>query len=181
MKSELFNFKLNRVFPRHAVVFAKNYFKGKEVCCAEVGVYSGIHARNIFDNLNVKKILLIDPYEDYDPDDSSSYNLLAAKVEAHNRFHLIDDSFVEFMEMKSITASTKIGSETLDFVYIDANHNYKEVVSDINFFWHKIKKGGILAGHDFNVFDVAKAVVHFSDAHNLKVQTGTEDWWIIKE
>jgi hypothetical protein len=39
--------------------------------------------------------------------------------------------------------------ESLDFVYIDANHEYSYVVEDIKLWYPKVKKGGIVAGHDY--------------------------------
>ena len=39
--------------------------------------------------------------------------------------------------------------ESLDFIYIDANHAYDFVVEDINLWFPKLKKGGIFSGHDY--------------------------------
>jgi len=38
-----------------------------------------------------------------------------------------------------------------DIVFIDADHSYEGVKSDIHLWLPKVKSGGILAGHDFNV------------------------------
>jgi hypothetical protein len=40
--------------------------------------------------------------------------------------------------------------ESLDFVFIDAGHEYEDVIKDINYWLPKVKKGGILAGHDYS-------------------------------
>jgi hypothetical protein len=53
-----------------------------------------------------------------------------------------------------IRATSKVASEifedeSLDFVYIDANHAYDFVVEDINLWFPKLKKGGVFAGHDY--------------------------------
>lgn len=39
--------------------------------------------------------------------------------------------------------------ESLDFVYIDANHAYDYVKEDIKKWFKKVKKGGIVSGHDY--------------------------------
>ena len=39
--------------------------------------------------------------------------------------------------------------ESLDFVYIDAAHDYKSVKDDIGEWDKKVRKGGIVAGHDY--------------------------------
>ena len=53
-----------------------------------------------------------------------------------------------------IRANSEIASdiftdESLDFVYIDANHAYEYVVQDINLWYPKVKSGGYLCGHDY--------------------------------
>lgn len=39
--------------------------------------------------------------------------------------------------------------ESLDYVYIDGNHAYDYVKLDLETWYPKLKKGGILAGHDY--------------------------------
>ncbi len=39
--------------------------------------------------------------------------------------------------------------EALDFVYIDGDHNFKHVAMDVYEWAKKVKKGGIVAGHDY--------------------------------
>jgi len=49
--------------------------------------------------------------------------------------------------------------ESLDFVYIDADHTYEIVKKDIESWYPKVKIGGILAGHDYyNSNQVIRAV-----------------------
>jgi predicted O-methyltransferase YrrM len=51
---------------------------------------------------------------------------------------------------------------SLDFVFIDAAHDYESVKKDINAWFPKIKKGGVIAGHDYTwCDDVKKAVNEF--------------------
>lgn len=39
---------------------------------------------------------------------------------------------------------------TLDFVFIDAGHDYDSVTKDLNAWYPKVKNGGIIAGHDYH-------------------------------
>ena len=43
--------------------------------------------------------------------------------------------------------------ESVDFVYIDANHSYTYVRDDIQTWLPKVKKGGIIGGHDYDWSD----------------------------
>lgn len=49
----------------------------------------------------------------------------------------------------SVTASKMYAGESLDAVFIDADHRYESVKADILAWMPKVKKGGILAGHDY--------------------------------
>jgi hypothetical protein len=43
-------------------------------------------------------------------------------------------------------------NESLDWVYIDGNHEFQNVTNDIAEWSKKVKKGGIVSGHDFKRF-----------------------------
>lgn len=49
----------------------------------------------------------------------------------------------------SLEAVYDFKDESIDFVFIDASHEYEDVVEDLKAWWPKIKKGGVLAGHDY--------------------------------
>lgn len=52
------------------------------------------------------------------------------------------------LKLTSKEASKKFKDESLDFVFIDASHEYEDVIEDLKIWFPKVKKGGILAGHD---------------------------------
>lgn len=58
----------------------------------------------------------------------------------------------------SIDAAGLYEDSSLDFVFIDAAHDYNNVKADIAAWLPKIKEGGILAGHDWGHPPVAQAV-----------------------
>lgn len=45
-----------------------------------------------------------------------------------------------------------------DYVFIDGSHDYESVVADLKAWRPKVRRGGILAGHDYNQRPVSKAV-----------------------
>eukprot|EP00775_Hariotina_reticulata_P002367 gene2367-2672_t len=52
--------------------------------------------------------------------------------------------------MKTTTAAAaKLIPEPLDYVYVDARHDYCGVLEDIQTYWPLIRPGGIMAGHDY--------------------------------
>ena len=61
------------------------------------------------------------------------------------------DNFNNVVKIKSTTidAVKRFLDNSLDLVYVDADHEYESVKEDINNWLPKIKKGGFIAGHDF--------------------------------
>lgn len=66
----------------------------------------------------------------------SNMSLLARPYQAHR--------------MKTNEAVGLFKDESLDAVFIDADHSYEAVKLDIQNWMPKVRKGGILAGHDYN-------------------------------
>ena len=91
----------------------------------------------------------------------------------------------------SVNAALSFTDLSLDFVYLDARHDYRSVAMDVRVWWPKVKRGGILAGHDYknsfvrkNLVEVKTAVDNFALEYGLEVLSTTEDnlpsWYIIK-
>lgn len=57
---------------------------------------------------------------------------------------------------------------SLDFVYIDANHSYKNVTEDITEWSKKVKPGGIISGHDY--------IDHWSRGETYRVRPAVDDY-----
>lgn len=55
----------------------------------------------------------------------------------------------EVIRAFSMDAVKMFQDESLDFVYIDGNHDFQNVTNDIHEWGKKVRKGGILSGHDF--------------------------------
>jgi predicted O-methyltransferase YrrM len=66
--------------------------------------------------------------------------------------------YITTIALPSLEAVKQFEDESLDFVYIDAAHDYDNVKADILAWKPKVKKGGILAGHDYVHPPVKRAV-----------------------
>jgi SAM-dependent methyltransferase len=84
------------------------------------------------------------------------------------------------IKMSSLDAVNLYEDKSLDFVFIDASHEYEDVKKDILAWLPKVKVGGILAGHDYSqMWDgVVKAVDEIFGTDNLEI---SEVCWIYKK
>lgn len=64
----------------------------------------------------------------------------------------------DFYRMPSVDAAEEFDDGSLDFVFIDAAHDYDNVCADIRAWLPRVKRHGILAGHDFQHEPVRRAV-----------------------
>jgi len=160
----------------------KQYFHGRSLVGAEIGVLRGANTINILRHLNIKKLYLIDPYLMYDGIDGGQKTTFEKtfKLVKHNLRKYIDK--VVFIKKKSSDAANDI-PDVIDFIYIDGNHLYKYVKQDIELYYPKIRADGVICGHDFDLPDVAQAVTEFAKGKKLKVSAYgyPVDWWIVKE
>jgi len=66
-------------------------------------------------------------------------------------------------------------------IYIDSNHSYLNVAAELSSYYPKVRKGGVIGGHDFmGKYGVPFAVCEFCTKHNLKLDERGDDWWIVK-
>ena len=80
---------------------------------------------------------------------------------------------VTFIRSDSLFASNLYADESLEFVFIDASHQYKDVKDDIQAWFPKVKKGGIIAGHDYSwCDDVKRAVDEFFIGKSIEEEDG---------
>ena len=67
-----------------------------------------------------------------------------------NNMKPVEEYFIP-IKLSSDEASKKFKDSSLDFVFLDASHEYEDVKNDINNWLPKVRNGGILAGHDYYV------------------------------
>jgi len=57
--------------------------------------------------------------------------------------------YVNPIKMSSVEASQLYEDESIDFIWLDADHKFESVTEDLEHWYPKLKKGGIFAGHDY--------------------------------
>lgn len=163
----------------------------------EVGVGDGNFSAFLCNTTPVREFYGVDPYLKYEdyidiPERASDfyntqegldalYDLTTYVYECYENATLIRKTSVE--------AALDFDDESIDLVYIDANHEYEYVKQDLEAWWPKIVQGGVLCGDDYEEagaipFGVIQAVDEFALTNNLTVRVGDcwwKQWWIVKE
>jgi len=65
---------------------------------------------------------------------------------------------IKILQGRSAACAERFINGELDAVFIDADHRYEAVYQDITAWYPKLKRSGIIAGHDYNDPEVARAV-----------------------
>ena len=146
----------------------------------EVGVNKGYNASYICSVIQPKMLYLIDPWNNFF--DSTSGEIIGEVQYIMTKKLLEPFPCCKIIRDTSYNAVKTFDNESLDFVYIDADHSYNAVLSDMARWYPKIKKGGILAGHDFTTKSVSEAVIEFCNKSKIsQLFTQNEDYWFKKE
>lgn len=78
-------------------------------------------------------------------------------------------------EMPSKQAASSICDGDLDFVFIDADHSFEAVCADIKAWLPKVRQGGFITGHDYDMDGVRQAVNLLLPG--VKVDDGSDFVW----
>ena len=143
---------------------------------AEIGVQRGRNALIMMNTMpDLEMLYLIDPYEDhpYNRRKWGEKQHSKAKRMAHGRFGVDRARRIEWIEGFSEQVANQVPDMSLDFVYIDGEHTYDFVMIDIILWHRKVKKGGIVSGHDYFYHKprqpkVSRAVRDWATAYKLE-------------
>lgn len=152
---------------------------------AEIGLFRGDNAFALLNNLPIGVFIGVDPYKRYSEFDDNLSNKTGqmAKADLNDvKKNMIERmtpfSNFRFIEDFSTNVAEQFEDHTFDFVFIDGNHYYDYVIDDILQWLPKVKRGGLLAGHDYMEKEncgVIPAVTGLLPDHkyNLKAKV----WW----
>jgi len=127
---------------------------------AEIGVHLGDFAARILGVARPQKLHLIDPWL-YFSDDTYRNSLYGgdgcSPGEMERRYESVQRRFsariaseqVTIIRQTAVEAMTTIEDGSLDFVYIDGNHQYEFVKEDLALSVRKVRPRGVIAGDDY--------------------------------
>ena len=163
----------------------------------EVGVQSGAFSETLLDIWRGRLLISVDPWAETSPDDYVDVSNVdqVAQNELYDstcrrlaRFGVRSDVW----RMTGKDASLRVDDVSLDFVYLDARHDYESVREDLHDWWPKLRCLGLFAGHDYvdgrratGEYGVKRAVDEFLSERGLRARKtlldgGAASWLAIK-
>ena len=120
---------------------------------AELGVQEGHFAHRMLSSwTSAQRYYLVDLWAH-----QANYNDSANvdNIEQERKFRASKARLAKFGEKPvwlrndTVSAAHLVPDNSLDFIYVDARHDYCGVMDDLVAWWPKLRKGGLFAGHDF--------------------------------
>jgi len=147
---------------------------------AEIGVLEGEFSLVLLKAIPGLKLICADAWMDYvKKNGDKTYEVARENLSGYD---------VDFKRMLSMESAKEVEDGSLDFVYIDANHQFDGVMSDIIFWSKKVRPGGIVAGHDYHTnvhYGVVPAVDAYARAHGINEYYVTREkkptWFWVKK
>lgn len=179
---------LNNLRHRHNVgMFLRDHHLLGDV--VEIGVLHGGFSEIVLDQWPGQHYYMVDLWEIQSPqvykENQANYFVKYREaLDVAKRF----GGRARVIALDSILASRAFDDNSLDWVYIDANHALEAVRADIEAWFPKVKSGGIFSGHDYvnnttwpKFCQVKTAVDEWSQRTGIPiVTTPCESWWSIK-
>ena len=143
--------RLAESMPAGAVVVEVGSFRGRSTVAIAEGLRSVAGAR----------LIAVDTFAG-DP----GWTEIADVSEARRLFdrNTSEIDFLDVIQAESVRAAAQVADGSIDWVFIDALHDYRSVRADIRAWAPKVRPGGLISGHDYGRAGVTDAVLAvFSD------------------
>ncbi len=138
----------------------------------EVGVAQGHHSLVLCQNLPGAELYGVDVWDLYPGYNEYTDRIKRYYIEAQQKMAPYPN--YHFVKKFSMDAVKDFADNSLDFVYIDGAHDFKNVTDDVCEWSKKVKKGGIVFGHDFKrrhqrwIVDVKDVIMSYSYAKRTR-------------
>jgi len=128
---------------------------------AEIGVHLGDFSQQIISQISPQQLHLIDPWEhrtaDVYKDAWYGGKAKGGQIEMNQRYVSVLQKFAVSIEAQQVIVHRgdsavvlrTFPDEYLDWVYIDGDHLYESVRSDLELSVQKVKSGGYITGDDY--------------------------------
>ena len=134
-----------------------NYFSNNSINVIEIGARYGESSKLLLKYLNINKYIIIDPYTSYNEYKDDGFNKIISNDSDDKIFNKVNielknihNNIIFYRTFSNdITTINSIKNESIDLIFIDGNHTYNYVLQDLENYYPKLNKSGILCGDDF--------------------------------
>ncbi len=145
----------------------------------EIGVERGIFAETICKFNPQMKLYAVDPWKAYGEYRDHSDQKELDDLYKYSKRRLEPFENCEIIKDTSMNAVKKFKDDSVDFVYIDGNHELPYLINDIIQWSKKVKVGGIISGHDYYKSKRFDTKNHTFYAVNLYIQSYRIKPWFL--
>jgi predicted O-methyltransferase YrrM len=145
---------------------------------AEIGTEKGSYAETLLKTIPGLKLYCVDSWVSYETyrehypqaQQDGFYEMTKKRLAPYN---------AEIIRAYSMDAVKQFADESLDFVFIDGNHDFRHATDDIDEWSKKVRKGGIVSGHDYMRLKVRGEQMHVKDVVNgYTYAHGIKPWFV---
>jgi len=132
---------------------------------AEIGVKKANYSLFMCQNIPNLELICVDPWTGYGSTGPGGMERLYQRS-----VEILSPYNVKIIRDTSVGAAKLVPDNSLDFVYIDAAHDFDNVMVDIILWSQKVRVGGIVSGHDYvdiPSFGVVQAVDIYTEIHKV--------------
>lgn len=132
----------------------------RDTTAVEIGVLYGATSARLLRKRPLLTLIMVDPWAEpaHDSDYFLSGDTNATKTQAdHERAYNVARGAVEFAGPRAVIhrgfsaeVAGSVKNQSLDLVFIDGDHSFNGVKSDIEAWAAKVKPGGYIGGHDYD-------------------------------
>lgn len=147
----------------------------------EIGTAYGGNALHLLENTELDLLICVDPYLYY-----PAMPGFTCQQEYETLYAFAMDTLSDFRNVDLIRRTSKDYAEFIgnvyqfDFIFLDGSHEYEDVKWECENYSKIIKEGGVLCGHDYNIFEgVNKAVDEFAKSVNKEINVLPGNIWYI--
>jgi hypothetical protein len=165
-------------FPRPSTRTIHRIYGEKPLVGVEIGTGFGENALSLLHELSIERLYCIDPFDPYVDGETKIQTDYLSRSEFTLKI---------LSKFKNVTFIKKFSSEALgeipekvDFVYVDGNHAYDNVLSDLRNYYPLVDAKGVIAGHDLDWLSVHTALADFCKMNTITPILQLPDWIIIK-
>jgi hypothetical protein len=154
--------------------------EGLPKTAAEIGVAEGFFSSDILRwPVNIERLYCVDAWSQIAIGEGDgrapqvwhdhNYQEAMARLEPYK-------DRVTVLKGMSAKMAQHVPDGSLGLLYLDADHSFDGVTADLNAWFPKVCKGGIVAGHDYLTFaGVRRAADAFAKKHNMELHVIYED------